>query len=81
MVILICEKPLLYLRTFIFIKLVVVLEPKKVLVLASIEEVANFAFGIGEKTGILFSLVRSSGVIPSPAWKEKVFAGDAWRLG
>ena len=47
--------------------------------ISGIEEVAK-AFGIGEKTNIIFP-GEVSGVIPSPAWKEKVFAGDAWRLG
>jgi len=37
-------------------------------------------FGIGEKTGIIFSN-EVAGVIPSPEWKLKNFAGDPWRIG
>lgn len=37
-------------------------------------------FGFGEEvSGELFS--GESGVVPDPAWKEKVFNGDPWRLG
>lgn len=38
------------------------------------------AFGIAQITGIDFS-VEQTGVIPTPEWKEKVFADGTWRLG
>jgi len=47
--------------------------------IAGIENVANL-FGLGETTGIDLP-EESIGVIPSPAWKEKVFPGDPWRVG
>lgn len=47
--------------------------------ISGIEEVAK-AFGISEKTGIIFP-GEVVGVIPSPKWKEKVFPGDPWRVG
>lgn len=37
-------------------------------------------FGLGEKTGVAL-LGELEGVIPTPAWKERVFAGDPWRIG
>jgi penicillin-binding protein 2 len=37
-------------------------------------------FGLGSVTGIDL-LSESEGLIPNPAWKEKEFNGDAWRLG
>lgn len=47
--------------------------------IANIEKYARM-FGIGEKTGIDLSGERT-GVIPSVAWKAKVFPGDPWRVG
>jgi penicillin-binding protein 2 len=38
------------------------------------------AFGISEKTGIDFGN-ESTGTIPSPLWKEKIFSDGTWRLG
>jgi penicillin-binding protein 2 len=38
------------------------------------------AFGIADKTGIEL-LGETSGLIPTPEWKEKTFNGDIWRLG
>lgn len=38
------------------------------------------SFGLGEKTGIKLP-GEQDGIIPSPAWKEKVFPGDPWRIG
>ncbi len=37
-------------------------------------------FGLGEKTGITISDERNS-IISNPAWKEKHFPGDPWRIG
>ena len=37
-------------------------------------------FGLGEKTGVDLE-GEVAGVIPSPAWKAKVFNGEAWRIG
>ncbi len=37
-------------------------------------------FGFGEVTGIELN-AEAAGVVPSPAWKEKVFPGEPWRLG
>ncbi len=37
-------------------------------------------FGIGKSTGIDMPN-ENTGVIPSPAWKEKNFPGDPWRIG
>ncbi len=36
--------------------------------------------GFGAPTGIELN-AEAAGVIPSPAWKEKVFPGEPWRLG
>ncbi len=47
--------------------------------ISSIDYVAK-AFGIGEKTNIIFP-GEVNGIIPTPEWKEKVFNGDEWRLG
>ncbi len=47
--------------------------------ISSIDSIAK-AFGIGEKTNIIFP-GEVVGNIPTPAWKEKVFDGDPWRLG
>lgn len=47
--------------------------------ISAIDYVAK-VFGIGEKTSIVFP-GEVTGVIPTPEWKEKVFAGDIWRLG
>lgn len=38
------------------------------------------AFGLGEALADPL-LGASSGVVPSPAWKEKLFPGDPWRIG
>lgn len=37
-------------------------------------------FGFGSATGLL-GFTESTGTIPTPAWKEKMFDGDSWRLG
>jgi penicillin-binding protein 2 len=37
-------------------------------------------FGFGQPTG-LEVFAEEVGLVPSPEWKEKVFAGDPWRLG
>jgi penicillin-binding protein 2 len=37
-------------------------------------------FGVEEETGIDL-LGETSGLIPTPEWKKKVFDGDIWRLG
>jgi penicillin-binding protein 2 len=37
-------------------------------------------FGFGAPTGIDIP-GEKSGSVPSPSWKERVFKGDAWRLG
>lgn len=37
-------------------------------------------FGLGEKTGIKL-LGETDSIISSPAWKEKAFPGDPWRVG
>ncbi len=47
--------------------------------IANIEKYAKL-FGIGEKTGVDLP-DEADGTIPSPAWKAKNFAGDAWRIG
>lgn len=38
------------------------------------------AFGLGETLADPL-LGASSGVVPSPAWKERLFPGDSWRIG
>jgi penicillin-binding protein 2 len=47
-----------------------------------IDKIDEYArkFGLGELTGIVFQN-EVEGVIPTPEWKEEVFAGDPWRLG
>lgn len=47
-----------------------------------IERLEEFVrrFGIGEKTG-LDMRGESEGIIPNPAWKEKIFDGEPWRIG
>jgi penicillin-binding protein 2 len=47
--------------------------------IARIEKYARL-FGIGEKTGINFA-GELGGIIPSVAWKAKVFPNDPWRIG
>ncbi|MDE2213401.1 MAG: hypothetical protein KGJ34_02630 [Patescibacteria group bacterium] len=37
-------------------------------------------FGFGAPTG-LQGFTESSGVVPSPAWKARVFPGDPWNIG
>lgn len=37
-------------------------------------------FGLSQKTGVELN-GEETGVIPDPAWKEKTFNGDPWRLG
>ncbi len=37
-------------------------------------------FGIGQATGVDLPN-ENTGIIPSPAWKEKNFPGDPWRVG
>ncbi len=37
-------------------------------------------FGFGTTTNIAFA-GEKAGIIPSPAWKEKVFDGEEWRVG
>lgn len=47
-----------------------------------IEKIEKYVrlFGFGEKTGIRL-LSEQESIIPNPAWKEKVFDGDPWRIG
>lgn len=47
--------------------------------IANIEKYSKL-FGIGEKTGVDLP-DETQGVIPSPEWKLKNFAGDPWRIG
>jgi|SRR3989344_6077694 len=54
-------------------------EGQKGLGILNIEKYAKL-FGLGEKTGIDLP-DEVQGVIPSPEWKLKTFAGDPWRLG
>ena len=54
-------------------------EDQKGLGISSIEKYAKL-FGFGTKTGIDLP-DEAQGVIPSPEWKLKNFAGDPWRLG
>lgn len=52
---------------------------QKGLGIANIEKYARM-FGFGSTTGIMLP-GEVSGVIPSPAWKEKNFTDGMWRLG
>ena len=54
-------------------------ESQKGIGIANIEKYARL-FGFGALTGIDIT-DEKIGTIPSPAWKEKMFAGEAWRLG
>ncbi len=54
-------------------------EDQKGLGIVNIEKYARI-FGIGESTGIDLP-DEKNGTIPSPEWKIKNFAGDAWRIG
>jgi len=54
-------------------------EGQKGLGITNIEKYAEL-FGIGAKTGIDLP-GEVAGTIPSPEWKAKKFAGDAWRIG
>lgn len=47
--------------------------------IGKIEEWAH-EFGFGELPGSVFS-GEVYGVIPTPRWKEEMFAGDTWRIG
>lgn len=47
--------------------------------IANIEKYAQM-FGLDEPTGIDLT-GEKSGLIPSPAWKAKVFKGEPWRIG
>lgn len=38
-------------------------------------------FGIGQKNTATGFFAGPNGTVPSPAWKERVFPGDAWRIG
>ena len=52
---------------------------QKGLGIIKLEEYARL-FAIGEKTGVDLPNEKA-GVIPSPEWKIKNFAGDPWRIG
>ena len=54
-------------------------EDQEGLGIALLDEYARL-FGLDAKTGIPLS-GETSGVIPTPEWKEEVFDGDPWRLG
>ena len=54
-------------------------ENQKGVGIANIEKYSRM-FGFGSPTGIDL-MDEKSGTIPSPAWKAKVFKGEAWRLG
>ncbi|MFA6324788.1 MAG: penicillin-binding transpeptidase domain-containing protein [Candidatus Paceibacterota bacterium] len=54
-------------------------EDQKGLGILNLEKYAKL-FGIGTKTGIDLP-GETNGTIPSPEWKAKNFAGDAWRIG
>ena len=54
-------------------------QDQKGLGILNIEKYAKL-FGIGEKTGVDLP-DEIEGTIPSPEWKAKKFAGDAWRIG
>lgn len=47
-----------------------------------IDEIKNYLsnFGFAKKTGF-DSQKEATGIIPDPAWKEKTFSGEMWRLG
>lgn len=47
-----------------------------------IDNIGKYArmFGFGSPTGVDIANEKS-GTIPSPAWKEEMFKGEAWRLG
>ncbi len=54
-------------------------EDQKGLGIVNIEKYARI-FGIGESTGVDLP-DEKDGIIPSPEWKIKNFAGDPWRIG
>lgn len=54
-------------------------EGQKGLGISNIEKYIRM-FGLGEKTGIALAQEKE-GIVPNPAWKEKVFNGDPWRIG
>ncbi len=54
-------------------------EGQKGMGIANIEKYSRM-FGLGSTTGIDLT-DEKSGTIPSPEWKEKMFNGEAWRLG
>ena len=54
-------------------------EGQKGIGIANIEKYAQM-FGLDTPTGIDLT-GEKSGLIPSPAWKAKVFKGEPWRLG
>lgn len=54
-------------------------ESQKGIGIANIEKYARM-FGFGALTGIDIT-DEKIGTIPSPAWKEKMFDGEPWRLG
>lgn len=54
-------------------------ESQKGIGIANIEKYARM-FGLGALTGIDIT-DEKIGTIPSPAWKEKMFDGEPWRLG
>ncbi|MFZ2831896.1 MAG: penicillin-binding transpeptidase domain-containing protein [Minisyncoccia bacterium] len=54
-------------------------EGQKGIGIANIEKYARM-FGFGAPTGVDIT-DEKSGTIPSPTWKEKIFNGEAWRLG
>lgn len=54
-------------------------QDQKGLGIANIEKYAQM-FGLDTVTGIDLT-GEKSGTIPSPAWKQKMFSGEPWRLG
>ncbi|MBI5078050.1 MAG: hypothetical protein HZB11_01615 [Candidatus Yonathbacteria bacterium] len=54
-------------------------EGQKGIGIANIEKYARM-FGFGAPTGVDIT-DEKLGTIPNPAWKEKMFGGEAWRLG
>ena len=54
-------------------------EGQKGLGISNLEKYAQL-FGIGEKTGVDLP-DETAGIIPSPEWKAKNFAGDPWHIG